>query len=619
MIMKVLKTYKPGMNIVPLKVMYDKNYNNGDIISVVYKDIDTGKKYVENIEDPKFEMYIIKPEYRNIPNLDATFSSSYMHDAVNKDLCDVITCKWKDRYRVAAKELKISYDEVSYSPYVYNFDIDIKAWYFSQVLAEYPCPSGVIPTVTSGYIDIETDITRTSIIGESPIVCITYISESTKTVYNLAINNSKYEKNDYYVSHMDEFIKDCKESFAMYNDYIDGEWNYECLVYDSEITMMKAIWDIIHLVDDDYLGAWNAPFDFVSMVERTKRLGLNPESTICDPRFKFKQIDIEVDNSIKVTKRRHKFDITVVPVLACYMTMYGNTHSAESVIPSFKLNVISDKELKDKKVEYKNTYKDIMDFLYKDFYTFNKYNIKDVFLMVGINHKSHEVEDTFSRTQAYGIQFPEVFSSNNMMQNVLINEFDAMGLVVGINRNKNNAEVQLTFISEDDDDDEESTNTRMAIMESQAVFDVNGEKKKFAGALVQNPKRMQPTGYKINGVPAKYVHTWCMDEDLESLYPTIMTVFNMSNKTMIGKVILNNDKDIDFPLFAPYTFIDAEEEADYMCNKVAIMCETVAQGDFIIAGSMSMGLPSVLNVMNKLKGRKSEWIVNIENSLPILN
>lgn len=591
------------MNIAPLKVIYDKNYNNGDVISVVYKDVDTGKKYVENIPDPMFEMYIVKPEYRNNPSLDAPFASSYMHDAVEKDKCDVIRCKWKDRYRVAAKELKITYDDVIYSPYVFNFDIDIKAWYFSQILKEYPAkiPAGGI-TVKSGYIDIETDITRTSILGESPIVCITYISETTGTVYNLAVENSKYSKNDYYMSHMEEFIKDCKESFAMYNDYIDGEWNYECLVYSTETKMMHAIWDIIHLVDDDYLGAWNAPFDFVSMVERTKNLGLDEYKTICDPRFSFKKIDIEVDNSIKVTKRRHRFDITVVPVLACYMTMYGNTHSAESVIPSFKLNVIADKELKDKKVEYMDIYKNIMDFLYSDFYTFNKYNIKDVFLMVGINHKSHEVDDTFSRTQAYGIQFPEVFSSNNMMQNVLINEYDSMGLVVGINRNKNNADLQLTFVSENDDETDEETQS--VIMESQTVFDENGEKKKFAGALVQNPKRMQPTGYKINGVPAKYIHTWCMDEDLESLYPTIMTVFNMSNKTMIGKVIPSNDKDINLPMFSPYEFIDTEEEADYLCNKTAVMCETVAQGDFVLSGMMSMKLPSVLDVIDMLKKRR---------------
>lgn len=598
--MKVLKTYKPGMNIVPLKVVYDNEYNNGDIISVVYKDVDTGKKYVENIENPMYEMYIVKPEYRNDPNFNAKFCSSYMHDTVEKDLCDVFRCKWKDRYRIAAKELKISYDEIKYSPYVFNFDIDIKQWYFSQVRKEYPYHGMV--DIQSGYIDIETDITRTSIMGESPIVCLTYISETTKTVYNMCVERHQYEKNEYYCTHMDEFIKDCKESFAMYDTYIDGEWNYECLTYDSEQKMMLAIWDLIHIVDDDFLGAWNAPFDFVSMIERTKRLGLNDHNVICDPRFKFKKINLQVDNSIKVTKRRHIFDITVVPVMACYMTMYANTHSAESVIPSYKLNVIADRELKDKKVEYKNIYKDIMDFLYKDFYTFNKYNIKDVFLMVGINHKSHEVDDIFSRTQAYGIQFPEVASSNNMMQSVLLNEFDDMGLVIGINRNKNNADLQLTFIAEDEDD---NTDENVAVvMESQTVFDENGEKKKFAGALVQNPKRMQPTGYKINNVPAKYIHTWCMDEDLESLYPTIMIVFNMSNKTLIGKLILSDDNIISLPWYKPYEFLDADESTDYMCNKVAVMCETVAQGDYIMAGNMSLGLPDVFDTIKLLQEGK---------------
>ena len=594
--MKVLKSVKPGMNIVPLKVIYDRDYNNGDIISIVYKDVDTGKKYVENIPDPMYEMYIIKPEYRNDNSLNAKYSAAYMHDAIEKDMCNVIKCKWRDRARVAAKELKISYDEVAYSPYVFNFDIDIKAWYFSQVLKEYPYGKSV--KIKSGYLDIETDISRTSVMGESPIVCITYISETTKTVYNLVVENGNYKKNDYYINHMNEFIKDCKDSFSMYNTYIDGEWNYECYVYSTEAEMMYAIWDIIHTVDDDYLGAWNAPFDFVSMIERTKNLGLDPYKTICDKRFSFKKIDVEVDNSIYVTKRRHKFDITVIPVLACYMTMYGNTHAAESVIPSYKLNVIAETELHDQKVEYREEYGNITQFLYSDFYTFNKYNIKDVFLMVGINHKSHEVDDTFSRTQAYGIQFPDVFSSNNMMQSVLMNEFDSMGLVFGINRNKNNMDMQITFVSEVDDYDDDSMSV---VQESQTVLDENGEKKKFAGALVQNPKRMQPTGYKINGVPAKYIHTWCMDEDLESLYPTIMIVFNMSNKTMIGKLILSNDNDINLPMFRPYSFIDAEEEKGYMCNAGAIMCETVAQGDYIIAGKMALGLPSIEEVLNMFK------------------
>ena len=597
--MKVLKSYKEGMNIVPLKVVYSTEYNKKDIMAIVYKDVDTGKKYVENIEEPVYEMYIVKEQYRNNPDLNAKFSSAYMHDTVEKDLCDVIVCKWASRAYVAAKILGIDYKDVAYSPYVFNYDINISNWYFSQILKEYPYDKPV--AIKSGYIDIETDISRTTIMGESPIVCITYISETTNTVYNLAVKSDKYAKNDYYVEHMNEFIKDCKESFAMYNKYIDGEWNYECLVYDTEIEMMKAIWELIHAIDDDFLGAWNAPFDFVSMVERTEKLGLDKYKIICDPRFKFKKINIEVDNAIKVTKRRHTFDVSIIPVLACYMTMYGNTHSAESVIPSFKLNAIADRELHDKKVEYKDIYKNITDFLYNDFYTFNKYNIKDVFLMVGINHESHEVDDTFSRTQSYGIQFPDVFSSNHMMQSVLMNEFSKMGLVFGINRNKNNIASELIIVT-DDDDEEYDADARRVVLESQEVFDENGEKKKFAGALVQNPKRMQNTGYKINGVPAKYIHTWCMDEDLESLYPTIMIAFNMSNKTMVGKIILTNDNDIDLPIYRPYEFID-DEATDYYCNKVGVVCESVAQGDYIIAGNIGLKLPNATQILELLRSK----------------
>ena len=599
--MKVLKSYKEGMNIVPLKVLYDNDYNNKDIMAIVYKDVDTGKKYVENIEEPVYEMYIIKPEYRGSTDLTAKFSSAYMHDSVNKELCDVVVCKWRNRMFTAAKILGIDPKDVPYSPYVFNYDISIENWYFSQILKEYPYNKPV--AIKSGYIDIETDISRTTVMGESPIVCITYISETTGTVYNLAIKSDKYKKNDYYIDHMNVFMKDCKESFNMYDKYIDGEWKYECYVYDTEIAMLQAIWNLIHAVDDDFLGAWNAPFDFVSMIERTKNLGLNQFRTICDNRFAFKKIDVHVDNAIKVTKRRHTFNISIVPVLACYMTMYGNTHSAESVIPSFKLNVIADRELHDKKVEYKDIYKNITDFLYDDFYTFNKYNIKDVFLMVGINHESHEVDDTFSRTQSYGLQFPEVFSSNNMMQSVLMNEFSDMNLVFGINRNKNIIHMTIYYSFDDDNEEGYEDDAMSVVAESQEVFDENGEKKKFAGALVQNPKRMQPTGYKINNVPAKYIHTWCMDEDLESLYPTIMIAFNMSNKTLIGKIILTNDNDIDLPFYKPYEFID-DEASDYYCNKVAVMCETVTQRDFIIAGKIGLNLPDIHQVIEMLRSKK---------------
>lgn len=592
--MKFLTNIREGQHIAPLKIMYDNQYNGDDILSIVYKDIDTGKKYVENIERPMYELYIVKPEYRN----DQYISDKFMHEVIPIEMCDKYKVRYKYRANFAAEKLGISVENVAISPYVANYDIDIENWYFIQFITEYPYHN-FIP-IQTGYVDIETDITHTTIIGECPIVCITYISETNHTVYNMTLNDDRYKGMEDFVNSTDKFIAECKESFNLYDSY-GGQWEYECMSYDSEQVMLEHFWRLLHIVDDDFVVAWNAPFDFISLVERTKNVGLDAFDTICDKRFNFSKIDIVEDTQIKVTKRRHKFDMTVIPVMGCLMTMYANVNSAGSVIPSFKLNVIANMVLKDKKVEYLDKYKNIMDFLYDDFYMFDKYNIKDVFLMVGINHEAHVIEDVFSRTYAYGIQFPTVFSSNHMLQSVLIMEFFEMGYVVGLNRNKFNKEVfTVEYTFDDDTSEEEFEDIIGVISESQNVYDENGEKKKFNGAIVMNPLRMSSTGYEISGAPAKYVHTWAIDMDIKSEYPTAMCLMNMSNDTFVGKLILNNANDFKLPIYDAYEFFGTERE-EYSCNDIAVLMETVSQRDFVLAGKLGFGLPDSCELEKELK------------------
>ena len=90
--MKFLKDVRDNQRIVPLKFMYDDNYNQDDILSIVYKDIDTGQHFVENIENPEIEIYITKPEYRG-----KEISDKYMHDVHEISKCDKYTCKYKWR------------------------------------------------------------------------------------------------------------------------------------------------------------------------------------------------------------------------------------------------------------------------------------------------------------------------------------------------------------------------------------------------------------------------------------------------------------------------------------------------------------------------------------------
>lgn len=588
--MKFLNNIREDQNIVPLKIMYNDNYNgqNNDMISIVYKDIDTGQKHVENIENPVYELYIVKPEFRN----EANVSGRYIHDVLPIDKCDKYTVRYKWRAHFAAEKLGIAVGDVTKSPFVGNFDVDIENWYFIQFLKEYPY-NKLVP-IQTGYVDIETDITNTNVIGECPIVCITYISETNHTVYNMTLNDNRYKGMEDFVASTDKFINECKESFELYNKY-DGPWEYECVSYNNEATMLEHFWKLVHIIDDDYLVAWNAPFDIISLVNRVSNLGMNPYDIVSDPRFKFKELDIVEDTQIKVPKRRHKFDLTVVPVVGCLMTMYGNVNSAGAVIPTFKLNAIADTVLKDKKVEYHDKYKDIMDFLYDDFYLFDKYNIKDVFLMVGINHEAHVIEDVFSRTYSYGIQFPTVFSSNHMLQSVLMMDYFDMGYVVGINRNKYNQDNELEYSFDEDTDEDEAALIMDVISESQNVFDDNGDKKKFNGAIVMNPLRMSSTGYKINNALAQFVHVWCIDMDITSEYPTSMIIMNMSNDTLIGKLIMNNSEDLKLPLYDAYEFFGNERD-QYSCNYAAVLMETVSQRDFVLAGTLGFGLPNTMEL-----------------------
>ena len=64
--MRFLKGVDPEVNhVMLLNILYfnERNYNEDDVLSIVYKDIDTGEKYVENIVKPEIEIYIDKEEY----------------------------------------------------------------------------------------------------------------------------------------------------------------------------------------------------------------------------------------------------------------------------------------------------------------------------------------------------------------------------------------------------------------------------------------------------------------------------------------------------------------------------------------------------------------------------
>ena len=220
----------------------------------------------------------------------------------------------------------------------------------------------------------------------------------------------------------------------------------------------------------------------------------------------------------------------------------------------------------------------------------------------------------------FALTEPEVFTSTTMLINKLIYfGYTNENLILANNRNKNPQDAQLLIqmgfgsdaatLEEAEEMDENTNEFEMTdelqeiidkVKDDQNVLDENGNKKKFAGAIVMHPKRQHYTGYKINGRPAQHVHRNSIDMDIASEYPTGARAMNLSNDTWIGKVIMDDDNDLDFPMYNQYTFV-GDDKSTYKMNKAAVFLETVCQGDYLIAGEIGFGLPNFTDLRKMLK------------------
>jgi hypothetical protein len=220
----------------------------------------------------------------------------------------------------------------------------------------------------------------------------------------------------------------------------------------------------------------------------------------------------------------------------------------------------------------------------------------------------------------FALTEPEAFTSTTMLINKLVWYGYKFGdSILANNRNKNPQDAQLLIqmgygsdastaeeAEEMDDANSEVTMTDELqdildkVVDSQNVLDENGNKKKFAGAIVMHPGRQNPTGYMLNGRPAKHVHKNVIDEDIASEYPTSARAMDLSNDTWVGKVVPDNEDDFKFEFYHQYAFI-GDDKSTYRMNKAAVFMETVCQGDYLLAGKIGFGLPDYNGIKEYLK------------------
>lgn len=444
--MKFLDRKYEGRQLIPLNIVSYEPFElgNRDAISITFKDVSTGKKYVEFIEKPKYEVYVLKPEYRA--------SATFMANWAKMEKLDKHTISYRYRDLELSKILGCDPSEVRYSPLIFGYDVKIENFYMTQFLLEY----GAAGTdVTVGFLDIENDVIQVEGFaqpGEAPMNAVTYIDGERKIAYTLVLlkdnlphlpeSNPKYKEieemranfyrqTEEFVNDIDGVVKECHELFD--ESYPGFEYNIIC--FDEEIEMHRILWQIINRASNDFVFIWNAPYDMRNLIERPLALGYAPENLICDPQFEYKVCFFEEDDNYMVHKRSHKCIVSILPTIMDQMVLYAGIRSGRGRLPSVKLGKIAQIELHDDKLNYEEE-GNIKVFPYKNFRKFVIYNLKDVLLQWGIHTTTGDIYNIVNRMQLHSMLISEVFTSTAMLTNSVGKYLLQHGFVAGTNANR---------------------------------------------------------------------------------------------------------------------------------------------------------------------------------------
>lgn len=622
--MKFLPLELVRPNMIPLNIVYYNpishggTFNDDDVLTITYKDLDSGQKFVHDLKNPEIEIYIVKPENR-------TFT--HMRDMITMDECHKFKVPYKSRWNFAAKKLNLdSADMAKASPYVFNADLPIETYYLIQFVMEYSTESP--KALSLGKLDIENDIIACEdfpLHGETPINAVTYINMDTNDVYTLILLKDNlpfvpegHPKYEYYRNLKEKFytqVDEVNKNPQMVVNACHSEFDemypgmkYNLLYYTEELQLLKDLMYIIHNTDNDYIGIWNMPYDMQNIISRPSRIGGDPFELIPDDRFSIKMVSFKEDTNPVAHKRRHECVTSTVPTFVDDMVHYAGVRSGRGVIPSLKLNNVARSELKDEKFDYSEI-SDIKHLFYDDLLKFILYNIKDVLLLVSLEKKTKDTSTIYSRMYQMCVFPKEAFTTTKVVWHSLIKFMYERGYVPGTNRNKGKNKKGIIDYSaalsnqlSDDLDEEDFEDTFFSIEEPDLGGDDNGEEKeeKYQGAFVMNTLHMQPTNIEVMGKPAKYIHDNVADLDVSSEYPTAINTCDISNETLVAKVYLENPDEVDIPICKGFVFRGNDLEK-YKMDKGNYLLETYTEGDTFNFSSLFLGLPTPDTILQEIK------------------
>ena len=522
----MIKSRQPGDNITLMNTMFFRvpdpaNNKLIDNLAIVYKDLDSGLKYVEEIQDPDYEYYICNPDKR----------VNYNRLFISKDDAVSVTVPYKDLEKDIAKRvgmLDFFYENIKNGnrsenkklhlhPDVFNSDTNIEDHYryrFDKLYQNQGC------SISKAFFDIESDTIeiedRFPEPGECPVNAISLIVQETRQVYVFLLRN----KNNPLIEEFEKTVID-GSIFQELADFIiqavggpsvaqkyDINFNYNFLFYDEEdeINLITDFFTAINTFKPDFALAWNMSFDMPYLIERIIKLGHDPREIMCHKDFKNKMVMYFIDERVK-SDFQERGDFAIISSYTTYLDQlihFASRRKGQSKFTSFGLDYIGEQIAKVRKLDFRHITDRLVELPYKNYKTFVFYNIMDTIVQYCIEKVTGDIDYVFNKSLMNNTRYSKTHRQTVYLANRGIKELNSQNFIIGNNVNKYNPKPTS----------------------------------KFPGAFVAEPRQLNNHAKMVVYGRVIDVLNNLVDFDYSALYPSILRQMNIAPNTQIGMLII---------------------------------------------------------------------------------
>jgi hypothetical protein len=310
--------------------------------------------------------------------------------------------------------------------------------------------------------------------------------------------------------------------------------------YDTELEVIRAFLHTVNEIDrPDVITFWNMKFDIKTIMNRLLQLGCDPEAEFTPIDFKPWEIATyqEDTHSTEPSNNSDVFLCSSYTIYIDQMLLYAQLRKTSGKKESYSLDFTLNAEINEHKFEYEGNLRDLA---YRNFPDFILYGAFDVVPMATLEEKTNDIALAYQLSMITRTRIHKIMKKTICLRNLAAVFYRDYGLILSNNRNRNK---------------------------------FHGDKEKFRGGFVADPKLMEETGILIDGKKSDRVFDNVVDFDATSLYPSIIMTFNIDNNGQIGRLITQDENGVD---------VDA-----------SLLVEAWSSGDPIEIGKNWLNLPGL--------------------------